>query len=185
MEFRLTYQGPLPAAGGASKRAREKQAIREVFHPQLQALWQGHQQLETYYLNQHIMESHLGDKFALGGFRFVPLVCGYFNTVCALDILFLRRDEPGNLISSGGDIDNRIKVLFDALRIPSNESELAGAVPSNHGDRFYCVMEDDRLITQVKVTTDRLLTPRRDDEAQNDVMVIIHVTTISLRTPMM
>jgi hypothetical protein len=47
-------------------------------------------------------------------------------TKCALDILFLRRDNPGNLIASGGDIDNRLKVLFDGLRMPEPMSDLGG-----------------------------------------------------------
>lgn len=184
MEFRLVYQGPLPAAGTGSTRSREKHAIRCALHPQLAELWRTHKQLEAIYLNQHIMESHLGDKFVRGDVRFVPLVCEYFNTVCLLDVLFLRRDRPGSIVQSGGDIDNRLKVLFDALRVPS-QSELGPERPELDRNRFYCVMEDDALITQVKVTTDRLLTPRRHDEAENDVHVILHVTTLPLRSPTM
>jgi hypothetical protein len=34
-----------------------------------------------------------------------------------LNILFLRADIPGKVVQSG-DIDNRLKTLFDALRMP-------------------------------------------------------------------
>jgi hypothetical protein len=37
------------------------------------------------------------------------------NLLCTLDILFLHPDKPGNLWT--GDVDNRIKALFDSLRI--------------------------------------------------------------------
>jgi hypothetical protein len=96
---------------------------------------------------------------------------------CSLDILFLRRDPPGKIVSGGGDIDNRIKVLFDALRMPQACNEIDGA-PGVGEDPFFCLLEDDSLITRVSVTTDRLLLPKTDDEHIHDVMLIIHVKTI-------
>ena len=72
------------------------------------------------------MASGIADHFAQFGFRWSPLIDERYGLACALDILFLRRDEPGNVIKSGGDIDNRLKVLFDALRTPANQSEIAG-----------------------------------------------------------
>src|SRR6266849_6098917 len=55
----------------------------------------------------------------IGGKQFVPLVRQSLALACSLDILFLRREEPGSLILQGGDIDNRIKTLFDALKMPT------------------------------------------------------------------
>jgi hypothetical protein len=105
----------------------------------------------------------------------------YFGSLaCALDILFLRRDQPGDLIKHGGDIDNRIKVLFDALRMPQDEQELTGQKPDVAEDPFFCLLQDDKQITEVKITTDRLLTPQASDEGINDVHLIIHVKTLSL-----
>jgi hypothetical protein len=57
---------------------------------------------------------------------FLPLINEATGVGCSLDILFLRRDPPGALIRSGGDIDNRVKVLFDALRMPRNDKEVHG-----------------------------------------------------------
>ncbi|MEA2239353.1 MAG: hypothetical protein QOC81_4077 [Thermoanaerobaculia bacterium] len=45
-------------------------------------------------------------------------------------------------------------------------------------DPFFCVVEDDSLITEIKVTTDRLLEPLRDDEHIHDVHIIINVKTL-------
>ena len=52
-----------------------------------------------------------------------PLVRKKLGLACALDILFLRQEEPGQLVLQSGDIDGRIKTLFDALRIPSKQEE--------------------------------------------------------------
>ncbi len=43
-------------------------------------------------------------------------------------------------------------------------------------------MEDDKLINDLTVTTDRLLTPQRNDESVHDVLLVIHVKTIILST---
>jgi hypothetical protein len=75
---------------------------------------------------------------------------------CSLDVLFLRRDCPGGLVKHGGDIDNRIKVLFDALRVPAT-SELPDVSPSDDENPFYCVVQDDKYIDKLTLTTDRLL----------------------------
>jgi hypothetical protein len=83
-----------------------------------------------------------------------------FGLACSLDILFLRRDSPGNLVRSGGDIDNRINTLFDALRRPENGEEVAGFPPGPNEDPFFCLMETDSLVTEVSVITDRLLLPQ-------------------------
>jgi hypothetical protein len=87
----------------------------------------------------------------------------------------LRRDHPGNLVSYGGDIDNRLKTLFDALRMPNTCDELAGVPPEADEDPFYVLLEDDALITKVSVTTDRLLLPPVGEEHINDVQLVIVV----------
>ena len=116
-------------------------------------------------------------NFTKFGYRFVPLISKEFGIACSLDILFLRRDGPGNLIRSGGDIDNRIKVLFDALTVPTYNEQVHGMPPEKGEDPFFCLLEDDNLITDVKVTTDRLLLPAKEDEHIHDVHLTLHVVT--------
>jgi hypothetical protein len=92
--------------------------------------------------------------------------------------LFLRRDVAGSAIISGGDIDNRLKVLIDALKMPGECSQIHNNwEPSSDHDPFYCLMEDDSLITEIKITTDRLILPLEEGENKNDVVLIIHVKT--------
>jgi hypothetical protein len=174
LEFRLIYQGPLAAQGtGGGGRLAEKHAIRKALHPQLRELWHQIPALS------HDLDFFAG-QFRRDGFNYVPLVSSIGSSPrwCKLDILFLRRDMPGNLVKSGGDIDNRIKVLFDGLRITANLGELGGAVPEPDEDPFYCLLEDDSAIIELNITTDRLLTPALGGH-MNDVALVIRV-----RTPM-
>ena len=53
------------------------------------------------------------------------------------------QQDPGALISQGGDIDNRVKTLLDALRMPSGDEE--ARAPSPGAGLLYCLMESDTL----------------------------------------
>ena len=199
MEFRLIYRGPLPS--GNSAKPKDKHRLRKLFHPQLRELWRQDAGLR----NQSQQSSSFGDDsgniyhaeyegqpFAktwlewiaddhqrCGG-RFVPLVSKKGGFSCALDILFLRRDEPGKLIGAGGDLDNRIKVLFDGLRMPDSIDELGGLpIDPDTENPFYCLLEDDRLVSRVSVTTDRLIEPLLNGGAEDDILLVIHVTVVN------
>jgi len=122
---------------------------------------------------------HIAEDHARCGGNFVPLIRESGGFTCSLDILFLRRDNPGSLIANGGDIDNRIKVLFDGLRMPKTVAELGGLPIDPDENPFFCLLEDDQLITSITVTTDRLITPRGSEENINDVYLVIHVTVLN------
>jgi hypothetical protein len=185
MQFRLIYEGKLPSAGRSKTRNKEKHSIRKVLHKQLSQLWKNQPILSRYLStdrnNSKSGADRMADEFQRCGFRFLPLTHNYFGSLaCALDILFLSRDQPGDLIYHGGDIDNRIKVLFDALRMPLNDTELSGHKPEKDENPFFCLLEDDKQIIEVKIAADRLLTPVKNDSDIKDVLLIIHVKTISL-----
>lgn len=167
MEFRLTYRGSLPAET-SSPRVKEKHAIRRALHPQLRVLWNHHK-----FLRENT--DYFARNWTRYGFRFVPLLTEENIETCSIEILFLRRDQPGGIIRNGGDIDNRLKVLFDGFRIVESENQLGGAVPSEDENPFFCLLQDDSLITQVTVNTDRLLTPLGTEERIHDVELVIHV----------
>ncbi|MEO8052306.1 MAG: hypothetical protein ABI833_18000 [Acidobacteriota bacterium] len=176
MEFRLIYQGALPAEqrginSGPEGRAKDKHRLRKLFHPQLRELWKQHPDLREQASSKFVkmttppnlvshpgpnvteivqatgtladhpdaktwLEHIAGDHVRCGG-KFVPLISHRGGFTCALNILFLRRDNPSNLISNGGDIDNRIKVLFDGLRMPKTVSELGGYAMEQDEDPFF------------------------------------------------
>ena len=58
----------------------------------------------------------------LGKYVFVPLVTREMDVVAELSIIMLRPEIPGQLVTQGGDIDNRLKTLFDALTMLRHKS---------------------------------------------------------------
>ncbi len=188
MDFVLRYRGPLPATGST----KEKHSIRRVIHRQLQQLCEQEPLLaeakedtlpEGVLKGRRVEVPRPLDKMyffvRLGGFRFVPLIHRPHELVCSLDILFLRREKPGSIISHGGDLDNRLKTLFDALRMPHDTTELSGVTPDEPEQRLYCLLEDDSMITRVSVNTKQLLEPLENDEDPSTVELLIHVVVQS------
>jgi hypothetical protein len=185
MRFTLVYDGQLPAQTTHDSRVFEKHAIRKQLHGQLADIWNHHPALEGL-LNvwkaspksqippEESIE--LVKQFNRGIFHFIPLATKAAQMICELDILFLRREPKGYLVNAGGDIDNRIKVLFDSLRILKEENELpANAAPSEGEDPFFCLLEDDSLITAVRVESERLADSNTLHNA-NHVRLVLRVT---------
>jgi hypothetical protein len=195
LEFRLTYEGELLAnqkdavRGRSDPKAEHKRDLRRHFHHQLKRLWQinpflreGHP-VEFDWQQSSVPKSgttygctiveYLTPRYVRNGYRCIPLVRSELSLLCSLDILFLRPDTPGSILASG-DIDNRLKTLFDALRLPKGDQELIGYdAPPDDEDPFFCLLEDDGLITHVSVETDMLL--QKIWPKPNDVRLIITV----------
>ena len=130
MEFRLVYDGPLKCASKDKPRVPEKHAIRKQIHKQLSLLYDNHPSLRsmrhyvytegdmahkvvfegTGYLpeaGKTMTQAIARNYVRANGFEFVPLVNKAYSLICGLDIVFLRRENPGDLLVQGGDIDNR------------------------------------------------------------------------------
>lgn len=180
MEFRLTYEGELMHRSDAN----HKHEIRKVFHAQLKRLWQISPDLRNWDSEgQNLVPPHsrierLGEKFPLDNYRFVPLVTEEFSVVLSLDILMLRAGDPGRVVQHA-DLDNRLKTLLDALRRPTQRQELGSYLEPEEGERpFFCLMEDDRLVGNISIATDRLLAPPPQEpgyRVQHDCRLIIGV----------
>ena len=91
----------------------------------------------------------------------------------------MRKGEIGSLVSQDGDIDNRIKTLFDGLRMPSSDEMRSESLDD---DPFYCLLENDSLITDFAVHTDRLLT--KPEGSVNEVSLVIEVSVKIMRAGM-
>lgn len=177
MKFRLYYDGPLlssqkdPVGNQQDRRAQHKHEIRQAIHKQLKHMWQVEPAFRDSkkYLgdNRYIdafdgrespempLSEHIAEKHNENGFRFLPLIRKDWDILCELHVLLLRRDPPGSALDAG-DIDNRMKTLIDGLRKPHSLQELAGNAPEAGEDPFYCLLEDDKLVTKFTVETDRL-----------------------------
>lgn len=80
------------------------------------------------------------------------------------------------MVLQGGDVDNRIKTLFDALRMP--DADVADNYPQSF-DPLYCLLESDTLISGFDVDTGRLLMPQT--VRANEVHLVIEVTVRVLK----
>ena len=97
----------------------------------------------------------------INGYRFIPLVHDKLDLTCSLKVLIMRRDRPGDRpgrIFNARDIDNRLKTLFDALKMPT-ASELGGELPDDDDNPMFVLLQKDELISHVSVETDDLLAP--------------------------
>lgn len=164
LEMRLVYQGLLPASDGEKTNSDIKQSIRRYFHKQLTNAWKTKHPLRERSGNPAPVSKRIHgrvvwaggetdrDEFilSLGNKRYLPIVTSDLALVCRLDILLLSRDLTGVLRT--GDLDNRIKTLLDALRIPK-----MGENSDGDEDPLYCLMEDDKLVSELHVTADLLL----------------------------
>jgi len=181
MEFRLTYEGPLKGASQGNTRAKHKHEIRKYFHPQLKRLWETHPLLKGKKRDGPGIEpdsyiEYLAKRFPLGPYNFVPLVNDEMKMTCGVDILFLRPDAPGEVIQSG-DIDNRLKTLFDTFSRPTDMANLGGYDEPDETEKpFFCLVADDSLISRVSIDTDMLLEPVDGTYDQSMARLIISVT---------
>ena len=166
MKFTLFYDGALKAKGDKN----HKHIIRKEFHKQLKELWR-HEPLcgDREYLE--IVKKEVGNVF------FVPLVTKEFRTTAEIHITLLRPGPPGK-IYYGGDIDNRLKTLLDALKIPKKE-ELPSHSPEEDEEQFFTLLEDDALITNISINTDRLLIADADKK-QSEVRLMLNVNIIKV-----
>jgi hypothetical protein len=187
MIFRLTYEGPLPAVSHSNTRKNVKNQIRDVLHPQLRRLWVVHpilNELKAFKWGQNPpktvapMVEVLADQFERCGFNFVPLVSRWNGLACAIRILFLRPHQPGKELIQSGDLDNRLKIIFEALRLPSSLEEIGNAKPTDDQRPYFCLLEDDSLINHVEIETDLMLESVGGSYDKNDVRLIITVETI-------
>jgi hypothetical protein len=191
MEFRLTYEGELLASNTGDRDTRParkdyKRVLRQRFHPQIKKVFE-----ITPFLNTGApsgpqmggyVESSLprydkiavADKHKMYGWTFLPLVTHELKLSCWLDVLFLRR-QPRGSVWNHGDIDNRLKTLFDSLQIPDANQGYDKVSPGNGETPFYCLLQNDNLISKVTVETDQLLQDLDTPPSEHDARLIITV----------
>jgi hypothetical protein len=177
MQFRLLYSGALYAHQGEDRLAQRRKHVHDIrrqFHKQLKKLWNDHPVLANKaFAKSPVIGAQPIRDFQVSGFLFRPLANETNGLICGLDILLLRDGKPGKALT---DIDNRLKTIFDALRMGKEASELDGMEPKGDESPFYVVLQDDRLITHLSVTADTLLDPVPGVAPENAVRVVINVS---------
>jgi hypothetical protein len=185
VEFTLYYRGPLKANSGP----KEKHRLRQHFHGQLKELWR---QVPLSEYRQHLDPNHRERPLGLeheqtltvartvGEFTFAALICDLFAMMAHLSITLLRPEPPGRIVTQSGDIDNRLKTLLDALKVPDHLQALPkGAAPSADERPFFCLLEDDNRISGLNIRTDRLLDPLAHP---SEVVILMQVETKRIGT---
>ena len=146
MPLVLSFRGSLPPVKRDEKRKEEKQNIRRVLHEQLNRVPK--KPYNTLFRDCDLYRVHV-----IGGFKFHPLICKhkfYPRRGCELQIEILSND-PFGAIYSNGDLDNRLKTLFDALCLPRKEQLPLDQLEDGEGP-FWVLLSDDQLITDLRIT---------------------------------
>ncbi|HPA89855.1 MAG TPA: hypothetical protein PLN35_08810 [Quisquiliibacterium sp.] len=179
MEFRLIYEGPLL---GQSARSPHKWEIRRALHPQLKRLWQ-QQPLVNVAETLLAFPPRNGSASVIvekDGLRFAPLVTRRLNLYAEVSVLLFRQQPRGTLITDGGDIDNRLKTLLDGLRMPRGANEGRQTLLDTPDPvPFFCLLEDDSLVTKVTVESEQLLRPAPPDAVIAVISVHVKKTVLS------
>lgn len=182
MELRLTYDGPLYSQQGENRlpqRVRHVHDIRKCFHKQLKNFWARHPYLKERDPTSRQLTQF--QHFMHDGFDWLPLSTEQNGTICRVEILLLRMGAPGRVIY---DMDNRLKVIFDALRKAKGPSELwigckgldpITPEPDGSEEPFFVLLEDDSLITHAAVTSDMLLQDVKNAPEDSAVRMVITV----------
>lgn len=203
MRFTMTYDGLLRSTGNSKTKSKQPliRAIREQISKQLSELWQVHPALKSAKIHRLIPEKQgytwseahhsnfastpptpiqstamdavdICSSTNINGFEFLPLIRESIGLVCALDIIFLRKGPKGK-VYQGGDLDNRIKTLLDALRMPLVDEVQEFNDPTNPTALTYCLLENGDRVTGLNVKTGQLLSRSGADESE--VRLIIDV----------
>ena len=205
MKFRLTYSGPVKSSGNKPK-PKNKHEMRLAFHDQLANLWQvnpilqefSHTEaptleraiepdfLATYNerLSDNIPTKYRYSELLIRehkdhGIQWHPLITIENKLVCELSILMLRPNDNRSVVQ-GGDIDGRVKTIFDSLSIPRS-GDVLSKFPEHNGT-FYTLLSDDSLISKVGIDTDELLELPTDHD-DNYAQLVIEVNTRKRNQP--
>jgi hypothetical protein len=120
--------------------------------------------------------SLLRQPIVCGGYNFLPLVRPELSTVCGMSIKFLVNHEVCSLVTQAGDLDNRIKTLLDALRVPK-DNEFNGNVPAD--DPLPCLLHNDAMVVDLCVSVERWFS--RAAKTEKDAQVHIDVEIMTAR----
>jgi hypothetical protein len=198
LQITLTYSGPVPACQGPDKHTEQKHKIRMCFSKQLEHKFSHMPTLMHW--GEHLSRVQLVEGRAVVppiiahaepfyemetcGYLGVPIVAAHNGLGCHLDIEVMRRSGAGGVLAggdNGGDIDNRLKPLLDALALPLQPNQVPGH-QWGQGQRMYCLLEDDALVSQLTISIKKWdedpATPEQADHVQLRVDASIFIVAI-------
>lgn len=126
MEFYLRYDGTLKS----NAKPKVKHELRKNFHKQLKSLCSNDALLKGR-TDWDLSGDHSNSGASLvsrGNFMFAPLITSKLSLLAEIDITLLWGDLPGQIIGNG-DIDNKLKTIFDALSLPPHLNQIENEKP--------------------------------------------------------
>lgn len=202
MDFTLRYAGKLPACTKNDPRTADKHDIRCHLDRQLADLWSRDRRLKDIKLDA-IRKAVKSERFEydlprpLGSdssqkyyyiehpgrdVRFIPLVTALRFMRCELSVTMYRHQGPafkGCLLEANGDIDNQLKTLFDALRMPQEPGQIPAKWAAER-PHFFCLLEDDSLVTKLTLETKHFLGETTIPEGHVDLHMDVHIVSESM-----
>lgn len=188
----LEFAGIVPSGQKDNQQTGAKQTIRRDFSIQIAHLWQTDPMLHAalqhsggYFADAQLQDKKVANISPWEAFWRVP-TCGYLASaivtrqnglLCELDVELWRREAPGAILHSGGqtpDLDNRLKTLFDALRIPLCDSDVPGNMWGSGQEELDCLLEDDGLISKLTIDTKKWSRPPAANENPDAVKIIVN-----------
>jgi len=163
MRFALSFEGSLPSSGneknvpGQPPKPSKLKAvwdIRNAINPQFTRLRHVHKAFRGDDGASGMMLVRLNDPVVVGDQQFLPLVRPVLMLKCGLRIEMLVNHDVPSVLTKTGDLDNRLKTLLDGLRCPTGPQEVKRYKPANAAP-YYCLLEDDALITSLQIDTHR------------------------------
>ncbi|TDH39022.1 hypothetical protein E2A64_08035 [Pseudohoeflea suaedae] len=169
MKFQLLLSGRIPS-GNKSVNPDFAKRIRLQIHDQLQSLWQSLPLSEYSKWKDYDEYSDVSWEgccvFPILDVRHIALINSRNFAAARLDIHFYDPEGGLNLKSEVVDVDNRLKVLFDALQIPQNNRHIPDGI-----ERLHTLLENDRFIWDVSVQRHRLLRKIEDSDFFTQIIV--------------
>lgn len=179
--FTLQYNGVLVSAQQRGQRVQNKRAIRFAIDPLLRTLWAQNPQLRWIGAHEgkltrlrsaswagHILRIDpltggmdgplIWSPFpyvCVGGLTYITLVNQLNRWRCALNIKLLVPGGEG----TQGDLDNRLKTLYDGLQPPHNLDQVGSGGDAPKDGLVFCLVEDDSMIGNRGVEVESLLAP--------------------------
>jgi len=190
MRFHLLFEGSLPSTGNADpKQPRPAKlaaiwAIRNSVSRQLLQLVNTHPALSGRSGPSRVLRHALIPPIWIEGYRFYALARPGFCVKCGLKIDLLVNHDPGSVLTKTGDLDNRLKTLFDGLRVPASMQEIKSyKTPQElEAEEYVCLLQDDALITSLQIEVMRNLAALSDsgpDHVRANIAVSIEPSEIT------
>jgi len=162
MDVELEYDGWVPSDQSGDAHSDIKQLLRRAFSEQLRRHWTQQSEVLWPWYQRGLPHAAVGaeGRFSCDptmpffrvqtlGFWAIPLASYHNGLRCQVGVKILRRQRRG-MPPQRVDLDNQLKLVNDALKMPIRSGEVPGNMWGN-GEELFVLVEDDSLITRASV----------------------------------